>query len=302
MKENLPKFLFVGTAKAGTTSIYNYLLQHPQIALPVKETFYFMRKAMEFNLPYPQQRDREGLILDEHEYRKAFTGNENRITGEIGTGYLYAYQESIPEIKRLLGEEVKVLMVLRNPVDRTFSSYKHFLKDLHETDTFRESLNSEHERIARHWDFMWHHTAVSRYCEQVKAYLNAFPKVKILWYDDLETDPQVFMRDIFNFIGVESNVPLELEKRVNVSGKAKNEQLQRFITQENALKRFLRPVIRQFLSFEQREKLRKGIKNRNMTRGDKLDPLDRYYLIQEFSAEIDCLAKLTGRDLSHWKH
>jgi len=124
-------FLFVGTAKAGTTSIYNYLLQHPDIFIPKKETFYFLRDIYEHNsLPYPKQRNPENLVLGTDAYRALYEDSNGKMSGEIGTGYLFSHEVSIPRIKEELGEEVKIVIILRHPVDRAYSSYRHFTKDL----------------------------------------------------------------------------------------------------------------------------------------------------------------------------
>jgi hypothetical protein len=298
---NLPRFLFVGTAKAGTTSIYHYLRQHPLVHIPVKETFYFMRDVYSrIHLPYPAQRDKEDLILDRDAYLDLYRNCHGKVCGEIGTGYLYHYRESIPLIKETLGNEVRILITLRNPADRCFSSYMHFVKDLHEQVDFDTSLHKEHDRKLNDWDFMWMHKALGFYAEQVEAYSRAFDHVKVMLYEEFITDPLGYMEEIFTFIGVPPVEKLEIETVFNPSGEAKNKWLQRFITHENPLKKAIRPLFRLFFSKERREHIRKTAKAKNLSKGKKLDPKRREALLKEYMADIHKLEQVLGRDLSIW--
>jgi len=304
MKEplNKPRFLFAGTAKAGTTSIYEYLKQHPEIEIPIKETFYFMRDVLSKNtLPYPRQRPLKELILNPSEYWKNYENiSADKVVGEIGTGYLYYSQMSIPRIKEMLGNEVRICIILRNPVERCYSSYMHFVKDLHERGTFQESLIAEESRIQKNWDFMWHHKSVGKYAQQVEAYMSAFPHVRVWLYDDLVNNPTQIMTEIVNFIGASPKTDWKVEKHFNPSGQAKNASLQKFITHENPLKFIIRPIFRLLFSKEKREQIRKNAKNSNLVRAEKLTSSDRAELKLFYENDIQKLSKLINRDLSHW--
>jgi len=300
--QNIPRFLFVGTAKAGTTSIYHYLQQHPEIAVPQKETFFFLRDVYADNiLPYPQQRAAEGLITNESEYLKIYKNCPDRVCGEIGTGYLYHHRESIPRIIETLGEDVKILIILRRPSIRCFSGYMHFVKDLHEKAGFKESLKLEEERKARNWDFMWYHKSLGCYSEQVRAYRSRFKHVKVLIYEDFAKDPESTMREIFSFIGVRRDVPLQLTRQFNPSGKPKNPALQRFITNEHFLKRLLRPLLRAIWGKEKRAKMRKSLKAKNLKTGEAPDPDVIADLETFYADDIARLEKDLGYEIDAWK-
>jgi len=298
---NLPKFLFVGTAKAGTTSIYHYLRQHPEVSIPVKETFYFMKDVLVDNhLPYPKQRPLSDLILTRDEYLKVYADiDKGKTTGEIGTGYLYHHRESIPLIRETLGKDVRIAMILRNPVDRCYSSYQHFTKDLFEDLTFEESLRAEKERKNAGWDFMWHHLALGFYAAQVRAYQEAFEHVGVWLYDDLKQDAGATMKSIARFIGV-TPMDVPTAKTYNPSGKPKSALLQKFITHENPVKMVLRPVFRTFFDKERRERIRKGIKSKNLTKSEGPSPEMKNYLRELYQDDVKTLSKLIDRDLDHW--
>lgn len=288
-----PQFLVVGTAKAGTTSLYRYLLQHPDIAIPVKETFFFLKELYAQNhLPYPQQRPKRDLILSEEHWENCYRGLEGKIVGEIGTGYLYHHELAIPQIKEYLGTDVKICIVLRDPVERTFSSYKHFTKDLHENHDFETALSQEEARKSEHWDFMWHHTAMSKYSEQVEAYLNAFPHVKVFYYEDLRDHPEDFMQSFFTFIGLTAPEGADFSTRFNPSGQVRSKWLQQTITQESAFKRLFRPMFRALVGKERRAKIRKYVKERNLKSANELTEQQRAQLEHLFQEDTTRLAQL----------
>ncbi|MGB6037239.1 MAG: sulfotransferase [Cryomorphaceae bacterium] len=295
-------FLFVGTAKAGTTTLYHYLNQHPEISIPVKETFYYLREIYKHNsLPYPQQRPDEELVLDKARFNALYRNADGRKQGEIGTGYLYHHKESIPLIKEQLGEDGKILIVLRHPTDRCYSSYKHFAKDLHETCSFEESLEKEKERVEKNWDFMWHHRGLSLYADQVEAFMNEFKHVKILIYEEFIESPEETVREIFEFLGVSPDFSLQSTRKYNSSGEPRFKFLQRMVTQENPVKAALRPVFRKVFDKERREKIRKGVKNRNLKKSDPLPGNMLEKLDTSFKTDIEKLESLLGRPIEAWK-
>jgi len=299
---NLPKFLFVGTAKAGTTSIYHYLRQHPQISIPVKETFYFLKDIyLQNNLDWPAQRKSDDIILDTSQYTSLYRDSSDKLTGEIGTGYLYHWKESIPIILKTLGQNVKILIVLRHPTNRCFSSYMHFVKDLHDTGTFEKSLAKEFERQKMNWDFMWMHRDMGLYSAQVEAFKKNFENVKVLIYEDFITAPLPHMREIFTFLDLPDYQDLKADKAFNPSGIPKNIALQKFITHENPLKSVLRPVFRLIFSQENRERIRKETKGKNLTKGLQMSSETKVRLDQYFAADIKQLEKVLGYEISSWR-
>jgi len=295
-------FLFVGTAKAGTTSIFEYLRQHPEIEIPVKETFYFLKDVFtDFRLGYPAQRPEEELILDKSSFESIYPPDKSKLYGEIGTGYLYHYEESIPLIKETFGDEVKILIILRNPVSRAYSSYMHFVKDVHEKLSFEESMKMEAERKDLKYDFMWMHRDMGLYYKQVKAYLDAFKNVKILLTEEFRDNPDTEMRSILEFLEVDPNLAFNTNKEHNKSGEPKFKSLQKLITQENLVKKTLRPVFRAAFNKERRAKMRKKVKNINIASYPPMDPEIRHELIEFYRNDIEALEGLLEKPLDKWK-
>lgn len=301
MKANLPRFLFVGTAKAGTTSVYRLLREHPDISIPVKETFYFMKQSLgNLSLPYPLQRDASDLILEAEAYRKLYTNSPGKITGEIGTGYLYRHEESIPLIADMLGTDVRICIILRNPANRCFSSYMHFRKDLFDSKDFEGALAAEPERIREGRDFMWHHRAVGLYADQVSAFRKVFPHTRVWFFEDFKQAPEKILNEITAFIGAPPLSGIDLERGFNPSGEPRRAWLQKFITHENPVKSALRPAFRVLFSKEKREQIRKGAKAANLKKGIGMDPEIRRALVDYYREDVERLGTMLGRDLENW--
>lgn len=302
MSSTTAPFLFVGTAKAGTTSIYNYLLQHPDLYIPKKETFYFLRDIyQDQRLDYPQQRAAETMVLDTARYRDLHKPHEDQIHGEIGTGYLFHHEQAIPRILEELGVDTRILIILRDPVERAFSSYNHFVKDMHEPLDFEASLKAEEQRAQMKWDFMWQHRALGLYHNQVKAYMDSFKHVKVLLYDELKADPDNLMKEVFEFIGAEPLEDLDTGKQFNPSGEPRSKTIQKLLIHENPLKRMLRPIVRGLMSDERRERMRKELKSRNLKEYSPISEETEKELRAYYAKDIEKLARLTGLDLSNWR-
>ena len=131
----LPNFLIVGAAKSGTTSLFEYLAQHPEVYVAVcKELHYFS------DAPYPK------LANSDKEYENLFVGiiNEKAI-GESSVSYL-SDTEAPYRINKLL-KDVKIIILLRNPVDRAYAQWGHMYRLGYEKLTFSQGLSQEASRI-----------------------------------------------------------------------------------------------------------------------------------------------------------
>src|SRR6056297_715161 len=172
----LPDFLVVGASKSGTSSIYHYLKQHPDIFLSdeQKEGRYFSRMKGNFNGPGDSGIN-EYIIPDIEHYRPLFNNHSNeKAVGDISPEYLYFHQQAIPLIKKILGDETKIIIILRSPVERAFSGYMHFKRDKRESLSFEEALEKEEERLNNNWIWAWQYKNSGLYYKQVKAYLDNF--------------------------------------------------------------------------------------------------------------------------------
>ncbi len=221
-----PNFLIAGAAKSGTTSLFHYLNQHPEVYIPQKKECRFFSDIapdfVGFDSPHGQkviQELRKSIVRDVRQYAALFEpARRKKAVGDASPDYLFYYKKSIPNIKRLLGDAAKIIIILRNPIERAFSMYLHLKRERLDEASFEEALDQEQARIAHNWWWGFYLVTPGFYYDQVKAYVEQFPKVKVCLYEDLEADPQGLMRDLFAFVGVRADFTPNISVRYNVSG------------------------------------------------------------------------------------
>jgi len=296
---SLPQFLIVGAAKAGTTALYAYLKQHPQIFLaPEKETnfFAFEGERPEFQGPGDDWINHSSLI-DLESYAAHFAdAPEGALIGEACPWYLY-HPEAARRIRRQI-PDARIVMILRNPADRAFSSYLYLRGQLREPiHSFQCALDAEEERIAANWEYIWHYRRAGLYCDQVARYFDRFDRdrILVLLYEDLVESSIGVVREIFRFVGVDPGFAPRTSARPKRSGVPRNVALQKLVLRDNRLRSMLRPMVPRRL----RKSLRIAVSERNLVK-PHLDPQVRARLAAGFRADIEKLAMLIDRDLSHW--
>ena len=302
---SLPNFLIIGAAKAGTNALYHYLRQHPQVYMsPWKEPKFFAFES-EADLGFRAANGRDApvnasVILDQAEYEELFddAGDDELARGEASTHYLYV-ERSPARIKALI-PDAKLIAVLRNPVDRAFSSYQHLVRDDLEPLDFGAALDAEPQRIAEHYAYLYRYTDMGFYSEQLDRYEKTFPENQlcVLLYDDLRSDPEGTCRRIFSFLGVDEDFVPDMSGEYNRSGVPKNRFMHRLLNPSAPMKRRLWNVTPRFA----RERLldaQTRMVNRNLQRQTMPEP-ERDRLRDVFREEVGRLETRLGRDLSHW--
>lgn len=215
----LPDFLIIGVMKGGTTSLYDYLNQHPSIYPAFhKEIHYFSGLYASGETWYRahfKTRFYKNYVL--RRLKKDF------LTGEATPGYLTNCFAAERAAK--LVPQAKIIALLRNPVDRAYSHYYHNIRTgKPETLSFEEAIEKDAERWAREKQGM--HESTRRvlsqysayaylerglYAERLKSWFDHYPKdqILILKSEDLYTDPRSVVDQTFRFLGV---APHELKK------------------------------------------------------------------------------------------
>jgi hypothetical protein len=290
----LPNFLIIGAAKAGTTAICDYLKQHPQIFISyIREPhfFAFEKDAIDFRGP-GDHKIHQHTITDFAAYQSQFESAAGKIAiGEGSTTYLYSPQAPA-RIKATL-PEVKLIAVLRNPVDRAYASYLHLVRDGQEQLEFVQALQAEETRIREHWMPLWHYQQRGFYDQQLRRYYDLFrPKqLKIYLYEDLSHSPEGLLKDLFGFLEVDDTFAPDVFARPNISGIPKNQVLHWFLTQPNPIKSLLRPLLP--------DQVRQNIHLGNLEK-PQLSPEIRQSMIEVYREDILQLQTLIQRDLSGW--
>jgi hypothetical protein len=208
-----PSFFIVGAARAGTTSLAQYVSQHPEVGFAAnKEPNFFVFEGKDLHsMPGPASGQAmfhllyRGSVTDRDGYLRMFSPYEKRkAVGEASVRYLY-----YPGAAERLSETVpnaKIIILLRNPVDRLWSHYVMMHAKYHlETRDLIDALSLEAARKAAGWDYDWHYAGVSRYADQVARYISVFGKenVRVHINEDFRANPAEVLADVFRFIGVD---------------------------------------------------------------------------------------------------
>lgn len=296
----MPTFLVLGAQKAGTTSLYHYLRQHPEVFMAsVKEPNFFAFEGEELRYigPGGAPASVNGYsITDLETYRTLFDkAGEAKARGEAST--LYLYLPSAADRIRHYVPDARLIAVLRNPVERAYASYMHCIRDDREPLEFASALRAEQGRIADHWGFLWHYTQVGRYPEQLRRFFDRFPReqVRVHLYDDFRRDPVAVVQDVYAFIGVDTSFAPDTALVHNASGVPKSRALARLLSRPHAIKRMLRPLVPEAA----RNRMMTKLKNRNLSKRP-IDPEIRRELIEVFRTDIEQLQDMIGRDLTMW--
>ena len=295
----LPNFLIVGAAKAGTTSIHAYLQQHPQVFMcPVKETnfFAFEGEALNF-LGGISKGYLVNFATNISDYRAQFQGVNNEIAiGEACPSYLYI-PKAVERIKCYI-PDVKIIVILRDPIERAYSHFLHHLRDrLVPYTDFDQALKLESQRIADNWWWDYHYTQVGLYYQQLTRYFDNFGRqqIKVTLYDDLQADSLAFIQDIWQFIGVEKNFFPDMSAKHNATGIPRYRALDALIKESNLIK-----TIYQLLPAKFRQPITAKITKSNALWKPPLTPEIRQNLLDLYREDIVKLQDLIQQDLSHW--
>lgn len=288
MQYKLPNFLIIGAEKAGTTSLYHYLRQNPAIFMPsVKEPHFFSHFEEDYEFIGPGNAATPPITrLDE--YRALFEQCDiGKLKGEASPSYLHI-KGTAANMKRIVGENVKLIVSLRNPVDRAYSNFIHNVRKGREKISFEAALDKEEERKQCNWDLSWHYKTKGFYFEQLEEYFLIFDpqKIKVIIFDDFRKNPGKILDEINQFLGLQP-FQYNTETRHSTSGIYKIKQLNHFNKLETQLSRFLPDRIKFLLK-------------KMMIKKPSISKDLRKKLALGYEEDIKKLQNLIKRDLSDW--
>jgi hypothetical protein len=295
---SLPNFLIIGAAKCGTTSLYHYLRQHPQVFMsPVKEPrfFAFDGTRPDFRGPHDELLRNESTVWRFEDYVALFAGAGDALAvGEASPWYLNS--ERAAERIRARVPGARLVAVLRDPAERAYSEYLMQVRDGRETVSFEEALRAEPGRIREGWS-TGHYRERGRYFAQLQRYFERFERerMRVYLYEDLARDPRCLLRDLFGFLGVDPAFEPDLTRRYNVSGTYRNPLWRLLWTRSAPLREAFRP----FLPPGLRHAVGAFFTTRRMHR-PALPAHLRADLVASLRDDMLRLQEALGRDLSAW--
>lgn len=289
----LPNFFIVGAAKAGTTTLYHCLRQHPDIFLPkIKETFYFagIRKS---DFPGPGRDYGKDIIETWEDYIRLFRDCEHeKAIGEVCVAYLY-FPETAERIHARI-PHARIIIILRNPIERAFSNYLHHVRDGIEPLSFEEALAAEEDRKKKGYWWGFRYIEVGFYYEQVKRYIEVFgrERVAIYLYEKFVQNPEAVVKSILRFLDVDDTIIPKIG-RYNISGRPRIQIIQQFIKKPSPIKEGLKILVPR----EMRYRILQHILKWNL-RKEEIRRETRSMLARVYESDIRKLENIIGEKVS----
>ena len=297
MVKNKPNFIVIGAMKSATTSLYTYLKQHPEIFMTkIKEPMFFNHYKQ--NLDYKVLGSKSKKLTTLEDYWLMFENvSSEKAIGEASPAYIY--NKKAPQLIKENLQNVRIIAILRQPVDRAYSNYLHVLRaDKENSNSFEESIEKEKERINEKWSPLYHYIEKGYYSHQLQRYYDLFPseKIKVYLFEDIIKSPKETLKDIFKFLEVDENVEIDTSNKSNVSGIPKG--ILGFVLKKmrfyNLMPKF---TISEYLPSRLLHFIFKSV----YKEPEKLSAEFRKELTHKYyKEEIPKLEKLIGRDLSKW--
>ncbi len=311
----LPTFIVLGAVKAGTTSLYHYLSQHPDIQMSqwnwprffhldgeypdfdVLAAKYGPKHHLEsekrFRLMFPPR-----IPRDVKAYESLWPeGRKNQVRGEISPTYLY--DAAVPARIRKRLPNAKLIAVLRSPATR---AYSHYIMDVRngweEISDFSKALPEEPVEIDDFWWGWRHYVRHGFYVDALKRFLQEFPpeQIKILIYDDYLASPQKMLYNIFRYLGIDSSFEVDMSLRYNQGQVIRETFLTHLIRSRHPAKNLLLSLLpKKFIL-----SLRQQIIDRSLVKAPSVSKEIHRKLIETFRDDVLCLQDLLNRDLSSW--
>jgi hypothetical protein len=299
---SLPDFLVAGVPKSGTTAVHAALARHPGLFLsPIKEPKFFLtdgppptRGGPGDALTYREhvwQRDRYEALFD--------AAPAGTLGGESTPLYLYD-PAAMARIRQTI-PAVKLIVILRDPVERAHSNWTHLWSaGLEPIGDFVRACADEERRIAAGWASFWHYQALGRYGEQLAHAFTLFPReqVLVLRYRLLIDEPSATLDKICGFLGVETGLLTEIP-RENVTAHPERTLAHRAVSlgvrASDAVGRLLPGSaataathrLERFLQRDARERQPLGWEQRQA-------------LLPAFADDVKLLETVLGEDFSDW--
>ena len=291
-----PNFMIIGVARCGTTSLFHYLKQHPNVDFSnIKEPKYFSSQFLEFphNGPGDNTVDKK-IVKNKTDYDHLFSGKNVKALGEASSDYFYYHKHTAQKIKDELGD-IKIIISIRNPIERSFSAFSNLLRDQRENLTFEAAIEEEENRIANNWDWMWAYKNGSLYAEGIKTFMEVFTNVKVILFEDISNHPEETVMDTFKFLEVEPFQDINVNTKYSHSGAPKNKISALLSDRKNPVIYFFRNLAIKMIPRSILEQVASKMFNKGEIPHETKTKLKEY-----FKEDILKTEKLLNRSLQNW--
>ena len=294
---NPVNFLIVGTGRAGTTTLYEILRRHPGIFIPRKECGYFSNPRGNFGGYRAEYANAFTPTLESYVklFRQAKPG---QLCGDISPAYLYYHQVAVPKILAETHDQLPIIIILRNPIDRAYSRYMFNVSTGRETLSFEETIEQEAKRKEENWPVGRLYTDAGYYAKPVKAYTDAFSNVLILLYERDVVSNQAEGK-ILKFLGLAPSPHARKHIRANISGLPRYPLLHRWMTSHSRVIRGLKDIVRSTFLYDYAIRVYRSVIETNLEK-TKMKAETRVMLKDRFADDVALLARQTRLPLQEY--
>lgn len=298
-----PNFFVIGTYRAGTTSFYHYVGQHPEVFMSgVKEPNFFAFEGRRELVDPQGTRELPGYSTEWDRYRRLFSNADDYgVRGEASPLYLFSPEAPRRIARRTTGTRMVVL--LRNPVDRAFSGFlKNRMHGGETAETFDRALELEEKRVQNdRYDPGYFYKRLGLYGTQLQRYFENFSRkrIKIVLFRRFVAEPLTVMKEVHQFLGVDPEFRPAVDTSHNPSGRVRSQFLRNIFVKRN----FLKAAVRTLLPGALRRKAREWILHGwNVDYGSKpsMGEGNRRRLLNYYRKDIRRLDQMIEHDVSSW--
>lgn len=281
----------IGAQKAGTSSLYDWLSQHPEIYAPIetKDYHYFHLNEISQDNQYPFNK-----------YYKELSNEKIVMKGAVN--YVY-----VPEVAKKIYDynpEAKLIIVLRDPVKRAISAYNYFYKLGQEVNEWNVAVKTEIDGKLlgvvekSNFSYLEHGYYYDQYLN-ITQYFDA-SKVLLLFYEDMVSDKEEFLNRVYSFLKVE-NTFTPMYNHVNKTGSARFLWINRFFFGNSFLSKTIRPIVKKMTSKKWRILFGIWIRESNMKSSQRKKEMEYNIpieVLEKYKMQSDAIGKVCQRDLS----
>lgn len=302
-----PEFIIAGSAKSGTTALHLMLDQHHQAWMsPIKETNYFVH-GFEPTRHFVGHRgevvldgqDESDIIDSPEKYAGLFaSAPAGVLRGEASPWYLI--NPDVPARIKAHRDDTRIIIILRNPGNVAFANFVHLVRDRAESLTLEQIDQIFDDAHYAHPDLypFCHHLRLPRYSEHLPVWLDTFaPEQRhVMVYEDFRANRRAELSGLFAFLGLEDEVAIDVERRVNVSGMPRSEKLQDLLQGSAGLKKLVSRIVPK----KPRRKLRAMIEAMNTGRRVEMSDAIRQRFGELYKDDKAFVEQMLGRKLERW--
>lgn len=231
----LPDFFVIGAPKSATTSLYQFLFKHKIIGLKHKEPHYLVYKDLGIDFEFASGDTRINFLTDLESYLNLFNSNPTQfpLLADFSTQYLRFSEIFIDNIRELYQhriKDIKIVIVVRDPIKRAFSHYAHNVRENREPLSFKDAIapGTIYQRMAQNYFPFYDYVRFSQYEDDIRRIQTVFRNVLIIKFEDFVLDQSLWLDKLLNFLNIEIN-DTTVFPTTNISGRPSQQAFKKLL-------------------------------------------------------------------------